>query len=163
MAEYKYSFKDYNKETMARSVGRDLPISTKQSLEICNMIRKKNLLRVKSMLSDVMKMRMPVPFKRFNDGVGHRRGKLASGRYPIKSSKSILEILESAETNAQQKGLNTSRLSVLHISAQKASRPMRSSRHRGRQAKRTHIEELTFFSKRQNVTGFVSKEFILWS
>ncbi|HLC99137.1 MAG TPA: 50S ribosomal protein L22 [Candidatus Nanoarchaeia archaeon] len=140
MTQYRYSFKDYNKETMARSVGTDLPISTKQSIEICNMLRRVNLIKAKSMLNEVTIKRKAVPFKRFTNGVGHRAGDMASGRYPVKSSKNILSIIESAETNAQQKGLNTSKLSVVHISAQKAANQPRYGRHRGRRAKRTHIE-----------------------
>ncbi|MBU0536381.1 MAG: 50S ribosomal protein L22 [Nanoarchaeota archaeon] len=140
MAQHKYSYPKYDKESMARSVGTDLPISTKQTLEICNMIRGKSLARAKTMLNDVIKMDMPVPFKRFTNGVGHRKGNLASGRYPIKASASILSVLESAETNAQQKGINTSRLGIVHLAAQKGSRPMRGGRHRGRMAKRSHVE-----------------------
>ncbi|MFC1755637.1 50S ribosomal protein L22, partial [Thermoproteota archaeon] len=140
MTQYKYSFEGYNSETMAKAAGVDLGISTKQSIEICNHLRKKKLIRAKTILNEVIDKKTPIPFKRFTDGVGHRKGKLASGRYPIKSSKSILIILESAETNAQQKGLNTSRLSIVHLCAKKASSPMKFGRHRGREAKRTHIE-----------------------
>ena len=39
--------KDYNKETMAKVVGRSLPISTKQAIEISNYVRGKNLQKMK--------------------------------------------------------------------------------------------------------------------
>ncbi|MBD3313925.1 50S ribosomal protein L22 [Candidatus Woesearchaeota archaeon] len=140
MADYKYSFPAYNSESMARAVGRDLPISTKQAIEVCNSIRKKNLLKAKAMLENVIKKKQPIEFRRFTNGLGHRKGNLTSGRYPIKTSGNILTILNSAEVNGQQKGLNTSKLSIIHVAAKKASGPMRFGRHRGRQAKRTHIE-----------------------
>jgi ribosomal protein L22 len=65
---------------------------------------------------------------------------MASGRYPITASAEILAIIENAETNAQQKGLNTSRMALVHLSTQKASRPMHPGRKRGRSMKRSHIE-----------------------
>lgn len=140
MAKYNYSHQGYNKETMARAVGRDLDISTKQSIEICNFLRGMGVQRAKAILNDVMELKAAVPFTRFTNGVGHRKGDMAAGRYPINASKEILSIIENAETNAQQKGLNTSRMALVHLSAQKASRPMHPGRKRGRSMKRSHIE-----------------------
>ena len=140
MAKYSYSHQDYNKETMARAVGRDLGISTKQSIEICNFLRGMNVQKAKDILNDVTELKAAVPFKRFTNGVGHRKGDMASGRYPINAAAEILAIIENAETNAQQKGLNTSRMALVHLSTQKASRPMHAGRKRGRSMKRSHIE-----------------------
>ncbi len=140
MSDKKYSFRGYDRESMSCAIGRDLPISTKQAIEISSMIRGVNVAKAKGALEEVAAKKRAVPFKRFTDGVGHRRGKMTGGRYPSKASKAILEILKSAETNSQQKGINTSRLEILHIASQKASRPLKFGRHRGRQAKRTHVE-----------------------
>ena len=65
---------------------------------------------------------------------------MAAGRYPIKACQHILALLESAESNAQFKGLSTADLIVTHISAQKGPDTWRYGRHIRRQAKRTHIE-----------------------
>jgi len=140
MAKYNYSHQSYNKETVARAVGRDLDISTKQCIEICNFLRGMNILRAKTVLNGVMELKTAIPFKRFTNGVGHRAGDMASGRYPMNAAKEILTIIENAETNAQQKGLNTSRMALVHLSTQKASRPMHAGRKRGRSMKRSHIE-----------------------
>lgn len=121
------------------AVGRSLPVSTKQCIEICNFIRKKPLQRAKSLLNDVIDMKIAVPFKRFT-AVGHRKGKVGPGRYPIKATKEILTILESVEANAQFKGLSTANLIIIHIAANRASIPWRHGRHRGRKTKRTHVE-----------------------
>ncbi|MCX6707825.1 MAG: hypothetical protein NT001_06870 [Candidatus Woesearchaeota archaeon] len=80
MAKYSYSHQDYNKETMSRAVGRDLNISTKQSIEICNFLRGMNIPMAKTILNDVMELKAAVPFRRFTNGVGHRKGDMASGR-----------------------------------------------------------------------------------
>jgi len=67
----------------------------------------------------VINKKKPVPFKRFNKKVPHRRGlqKAAAGRYPVKAAKKILEVLESAEANATYKGLDTENLKVIHAAA----------------------------------------------
>lgn len=139
MARYNYSAKGFNKEHSAMAVGISLSISTKQSIEICNFIRKKPLQRAKTMLNDVIAKKISVPFKRFS-AVSHRKGKIAAGRYPVNASKEILGLLESVEANAQFKGLNTANLVISHICAQQANRPMHYGRQRGRKMKRTHVE-----------------------
>lgn len=140
MTTQKYAFQGYDKEKMARVVGRDLSMSTKDSIEICSFIRGKKLIRAKELLENVAKEKIPVPYKRFTEGAGHRKGRMASGRYPFKASTEILMLLDSLEANAQQKGLNASALVIKHACAHMASRPPRYGRIRGRRAKRTHVE-----------------------
>ncbi|HDM89161.1 MAG TPA: 50S ribosomal protein L22, partial [Candidatus Bathyarchaeota archaeon] len=43
--------------------------------------------------------------------------KAAAGGYPVKAAKKILAILESAEANANFKGLDTENLRIIHASA----------------------------------------------
>lgn len=140
MTNNKYAFGKFNSELMARALGRDMAISTKQSIEIANHLRHRKLTQAKSLMEMVIKKKHAVPFKRFTDGVGHRPGKLASGRYPVKAAKAFLKLLESVEANAQTKGLNTSELEIIHICAHKAHSPVHYGRHSGREFKRSHIE-----------------------
>lgn len=140
MTRYKYAFEGYDAEKMARAAGRDIAVSLKQAIEISNFLRKKKLLLAKQLMEGVIEKKTAVPFKRFTDGVGHRRGQMASGRYPVKAAKAILTILESAEANAQSKGLNTKDLVVHHMCAHKAHTPVHYGRHGGREYKRSHIE-----------------------
>lgn len=137
--EYRYAKKDYNKESMARVVGRSLPLSMKFSAEICNFIRNKSVKEAKEMLQSVIERRRAVPFKVFNKDLSHKRG-IGPGRYPKKAATEIIKLIESAEANAQFKGLNTSDLHISHICAHLASRPWRYGRKRRRRAKRTNIE-----------------------
>ena len=130
--------KDYNKETMAKVVGKALPISTKQSIEICNSIRGKNVQKMKDFLKDVVIMKKAVKFTRFNKGMGHKKG-IGPGRYPIKTSMEILELLKSAESNAQLKGLNSSNLIIGHVNADNASSAWHYGRQRRRKMKRTNV------------------------
>jgi len=135
----KYTFEKYNKELMARVIGRDLGISTKQSIEICNRIRNKSVKRAKQILEDAISGERAIAYTRFNGGVGHKPG-MAAGRYPIKTATNFLNLIKSAEANAQVKGLNTGNLCLVHVNAQKASSPMHQGRQRGTVMKRTHVE-----------------------
>jgi large subunit ribosomal protein L22 len=130
--------KDYNKETMAKVTGRSLSISTKQSIEVCNFIRGKNLQKMKDYLKDVIDMKKAVKFTRFNKGLGHKKG-IGPGRYPINTVTEILMLLESAESNAQLKGLNSANLIIGHINADKASSAWHYGRQRRRKMKRTNL------------------------
>lgn len=136
---YKYATQDYKKESMARAVGIALQISAKQSVEICNMLRNKNLGKAKNILKDVIEEKKAVPFRRYLHNVAHKK-ETGPGRYPKKASEGILKMLESAEANAQFKGLNTSNLVISHICSHKAATQWHSGRKRGRKMKRTHIE-----------------------
>ena len=138
---YKYSFKDFDKNKMARVVGLNLNISTKQSIEICNFIRGKNIQDVKKVLNNVINGKQAIPYKRHNKKIPHRKGDwITSGRYPKKASKAILRLIESAEANAQQQGLNTSELIIRHIVANKAAKTRKYGRKIGTFTKNTHIE-----------------------
>lgn len=140
MSKHKYAFQNFNKELMARAVGRDLEISPKQTIEICNYLRHRRLSQAKKLLEEVIEEKRAIPFKRFTNGLGHRRGKIASGRYPKKASAACLRILETVEANAQSKGLNTSKLRIIHLCAHRAHEPLHQGRSAGRACKRAHLE-----------------------
>ena len=63
--KHNYSTKKYDKENMAKVVGRALPISTKFSIEICNFIRNMSTSNAKEMLKGVVEGKRAVPFKIF--------------------------------------------------------------------------------------------------
>ncbi len=134
-----YSFSSYSKESMARAVGKSLPISFKQSIEICNFIRNKDVGYAKNVLNRVIEKKTAIPFRRFNDNMGHKK-RIAAGRYPGKASREILSLISLVEANAQFKGMNSSNLVIAHINANKAATVMHYGRKRSRKAKRTNIE-----------------------
>ena len=100
----------------AKAIGRELPISPKQSIAICRHIRGWPLERAKDYLEEVIALRAAVPDRRFGSQ-GHRRGKLGPGRYPEKAARHILKVLEGAEANAEYKGLVTDDMVIAHIAA----------------------------------------------
>ncbi|MDO8642325.1 MAG: 50S ribosomal protein L22 [Candidatus Woesearchaeota archaeon] len=134
-----YSFPDYEKGSMVRVIGRDVSISTKHSIEVCNTLRHRNIAVVKRILEDAIALKRPIPFKRYTNGAGHKPG-MAAGQFPKNACTAILNLIKSLEMNAQHKGLNTSRLVIIHAVANKGARPYRISRQRGRRMKNTHLE-----------------------
>ena len=136
---YTYVYNKYDKENMARIVGLSLPISFKFSQEICKALQEKSLAKAKELLQEVIEQDKAIPYTRFTNGVGHRKG-MAAGGYPFKASKHILELLESLEANAQFKGLNTAALYINHICAQLPAQQWHFGRQRRRRMKRTTIE-----------------------
>ena len=134
-----YTFNKYNKDHMAIALGVALPISFKQSVEICNFIRNRNVNEAKKTLREVMDKKTAVPFRRFDFDLGHKK-KIGPGRYPNKASREIIGLIENVEANAQFKGLNTSNLIITHISAHKAGKAWHYGRKSRRKMKRTNIE-----------------------
>ncbi len=134
-----YTFKAYNKENMARAVGIALSISFKQSVEICNFIKNKNVNQAKKMLQEVIDKKTAVPFRRYNRDLGHKKV-IGPGRYPMSASKEFIRLIESVESNAQFKGINTSNLIIAHITAHKAGKAWHYGRKSRRKMKRTNIE-----------------------
>ncbi|MCF7861106.1 50S ribosomal protein L22 [Candidatus Woesearchaeota archaeon] len=137
--ESKYGFQGFDGEHMVSAIGRNLPISTKQSIEISNFIRGKTALKAKDILARVIKKEIAVPYKRFNADVGHKPG-IAAGRYPMKACGEILKVLNNAIANAQFKGMNADDLIIRHLAAQKASGAWHFGRKRRRKMKRSHLE-----------------------
>jgi large subunit ribosomal protein L22 len=130
---------EYNKETMAKASGRALPISRKQAVLVCNFIRYKNLQKAKQMLEDVAEMKIAVPYTRFGHGVAHKPG-IGPGRYPVRTAVEILDLLKSAEANAQLKGLNTSNLIIGDLRVNRASVAWHYGRHRRIRMKRCNVD-----------------------
>ncbi|WP_456471963.1 50S ribosomal protein L22 [Methanocaldococcus sp.] len=120
MGKLKYKVQ-VDDEKVARAMGRNLPISRKHAREICKEINGMPLDKAIRFLEDVIAMKRPVLFRRHCRKVGHRKGKLGwfAGRYPVKAASYILKVLLNAKANAEYKGLNTDKLVIYHISANK--------------------------------------------
>lgn len=134
-----YSTKKFDKEHMAKVMGRNLSMSLKQTVEVCNFIRCKSINDAKVILKRVSEKKIAVPFKRFNSDLGHKKMG-GAGRFPVKVSMELIKLLEAVEANAQFKGLNTANLTIKHICAHKGSKVWHFGRKRRRQMKRTNVE-----------------------
>ena len=119
MPEWGYSITHLDPERTVKASGRELRISHKAAREICNTIKGMRLEQAKRYLRLVIAEKQPVPFKRYRKKVGHKGPlqKADAGKYPVKAAKHILKVLENAEANAENKGLDTENLKIIHASA----------------------------------------------
>jgi large subunit ribosomal protein L22 len=78
--------------------------------------------KAKEVLEQVVELKTPIPYRRHNKKVAHRKGAQGydAGRFPKKTAGEILKLLDSVESNAEFKGLYTDRLKIVHITAQRA-------------------------------------------
>ncbi len=143
---YNYSAKAT--ENAAKAAGLALPISRKQSTQICKAIRGLNVQKAKKLLEGAAAKKTAIPMTKYNRNTGHKAG-MGPGSYPVNACKQILAILKNAEANAQFKGLSTGNLVIKHASAQKGPTAYHFGRQR-RKAKRTHIELILEENKEAN-------------
>ncbi len=119
MARFGYSIIKLDPDKTAKASGRELDISHKHAREVCKAIKGMLLDEAKTYLEDVIAMKRSVPFRRFKKKVGHRNDLqgFATGRYPVKAAKYILEVLKNVENNAEFKGLELDRCVIIHAAA----------------------------------------------
>lgn len=134
-------------EKTAKASGRESRVSHKHAREVCKTIKGMPLNNAKKYLRDVISKKKAVPFTRYNKKAGHRHGlaKSFAGRYPIKAASQILKTVQSAEANAENKGLDVDRLRVFHAAAYPGRKVKRfTPRAQGRASPKfetlTHIE-----------------------
>ena len=119
MGRFGYSIIKLDPDKTAKASGRELDISHKHAREICKAIKGMLLDDAKNYLEDVIAMKRSVPFRRFKKKVGHRKDLqgFATGRYPVKAAKYILDVLKNVENNAEFKGLELDRCVIIHAAA----------------------------------------------
>jgi large subunit ribosomal protein L22 len=119
LPKWGYSVAGLDPETTVKASGRELRVSPKSAVEVCTAIKGMKLDEAKTFLEQVQQKKKAVPFRRHKKTVPHRKNlqKIAAGRYPAKAASTILEVLESAESNATFKGLDIERLRVAHAAA----------------------------------------------
>jgi len=139
-------YPDYDKEHMAKVVGRSLPISTKFSVEVCRFIKGKKVSVAKQHLAEVIKLIRAVPIKISKREIPHQIG-VGPAKFPKKIAAEVLSLVEGAEANAQFKGLNTSNLIIKKAAACKAATQWHYGRQKRRRMKRTNIEIIVEESK----------------
>ena len=108
-----------NPEKTAKASGRELKVSHKASREICRALKGLMLNNAKQYLRDVIAKKRAIPYTRYNKKLPHRHGLVNTfaGRYPIKASQQILNVLIAAQSNAENKSLDVERLRIIHAAA----------------------------------------------
>ena len=114
--------------------GRDLRISTKHSVAVCNFIKNKNIDDALAHLEEVSKMKRAIPMR---GEIPHRKGKMMSGRYPLNAVKAFIRLLKSLKANAINHELELEKVKLACM-ANVASRPMK--RFGQGKHKRSHVQ-----------------------
>ena len=113
---------------------KDLRISTKHAVAICDFIRGKSIEKAVYNLTQVLSFKKAVPMK---GEIPHRKGKgIMSGRYPSKAVKEFIKELRELGANALNNGLEIEKCRI-ECKANLASRPYR--RFGETRGKRTHL------------------------
>lgn len=137
--------KEKPRRTEAMVFGKDLGISTKNSIAICKAIRGKKAEEAIHLLEQVVNMKRAIPMKQ---EIGHRHGRMMSGRWPVKASKQFIKLLKQLIANATVVGVEIEKARI-ECKANLASRPYK--RGGSEKFKRTHIilklKELSFEKK----------------
>lgn len=103
----------------------DVDISRKEAYEIFKVIRGMKLSEAKKLLNDVLNFKTPIPYTRYKLSIAHKKSlakkfpkwRSQIGRYPIKACRYVLKLLDNAENNASNKGLDVDRLVITHAAA----------------------------------------------
>ena len=134
-----YAFSTFDPKRMARASVKDASVSFKKSVELSKRLRGMMSDKAERYLGQVIELKAAVPFTRYMNGAGHRRGDMMAGKYPVKAAQQFLQLLKQGVANAENAGLGTP-LKIVHVMAQPAATPRHAGRKRGLTMKRAHLE-----------------------
>jgi large subunit ribosomal protein L22 len=122
---YSYSYEHFDKTRQVRAAIREKSISHKHAREIAIALRGMSIERTRVFLEDVIARKIAVPFRRHNNEVAHRsniRDGFFAGRFPQKTAKEILKLLDNLESNAEYKGMDLERLRIVSAVVHKGTK-----------------------------------------
>merc|ERR1719443_2828955 len=92
--------------------------------ETAHAIKGMNLQNARKYLEDVLEKKQCIPYRVYKGCIGRtpqaKQFKLSQGRWPVKSVKVILDLLQNAESNAEFKNLDTDNLILRHVEVDRA-------------------------------------------
>lgn len=144
--QFKYAFQNYDKTRHVRAALREKTISHKHAREIALAINGKSIDKARSYLQSVVNLERAVPFKRYNNEVGHKSDTgVMAGRYPTKAAMEFLKLLDNIESNAEYRGMDLDRLKIINATVHKGRKiPRFIPRAQGRATPKidilTHVE-----------------------
>lgn len=120
MPMYRYSVQPDAEKTAIASA-RDVPVKPRHVVNVLKAIKGMRLEQAKNYLEAVKNETQAVRFVRHFRNVKHRRGKLGPGQFPVKAAGVVLQVVKSAEANAEFKGLDPERMWVSHAGMQRSA------------------------------------------
>jgi len=120
MGKFDYSFQNYDATKHVRASLREKGISHKHAREIALSIKGLSIEKARDYLQAVVNKERAIAYRRFNTQVGHRSDPgMMSGRYPQKSAKEFIKVLDNLESNAEYKGMDLDRLKIINATVHK--------------------------------------------
>lgn len=121
----KYSREPVDASKAVKARGSNLRVHYKNTRETAMALKGMSLKRAQAFLEDVIAHRDTVAFRRHKGGVGRtaqaKRHGVTQSRWPEKSCRFMLDLLQNAESNADIQGLEADTLYVYHIQVNRAS------------------------------------------
>merc|ERR1711998_283747 len=120
-----------NEAESAKAKGSNLRVHFKNTRETCMAIKGMMLKKAQSYLQHVTEKTEAVAFRRYCGGVGRTSQAKNAGstngqaRWPVKSAKFVLNLLQNAEANAELKSLDIDTLFISHIQVNRAQQQRR--------------------------------------
>ena len=111
---------------------KNLPISTKDARAICKFIKNKKISKAIKDLEEVLSLKKAIPMK---GEIPHRKGKIMSGRFPLKATRHFIVLLKSLQGNANMNELENPK--IVEAISNIGKRPLGRF---GIKRKRTHIK-----------------------
>ena len=113
--------------TVAKSSARDLRVHYKNTYETAKAVKGLTIAKAKQYLKDVLRHRRCIPYTKHYGGIG-RTGQAAEfgktlGRWPEKSVKVVLGLVNNLESNANAKNLKS--LTIDHVQVDRAAKGRR--------------------------------------
>jgi len=144
--QFKYSFQNYDRTRHVRASLREKTISHKHAREIAVKIKGMSIETARDYLQDVIKLKRAVPFRRYNNEVGHKSDTgVMAGRYPQKAATEFVKLIDNLESNAEYRGMDLDRLKIINATVHKGRKLQRfTPRAMGRASPKvdilTHVE-----------------------
>ena len=120
MGRFNYAFQNYDATRHVRSSLREKDISHKHAREVAVALKGLSIEKARDFLQAVINKDRAVAFRRFKNQVGHRSDPgMMSGRYPQKTAKEFIKVLDNLESNAEYKGMDLDRLKIINATVHK--------------------------------------------
>ena len=98
-------------ETTSKAIGKEVRVSPKHCREVCRAVRGMRVEEARKYLEGVKELRTAVPYSRYKKYLSPK-AKVGPARYPKKAAGAILDVIESARSNAEYKGLDAENMRV---------------------------------------------------
>ncbi len=118
---YGYAAQNVDPEVTSKAAGREIPVKPKFAVNVCKAIRGKTVKQARTILENVVSLKMPIPFTVHKRHVKHQKGGMGPGAFPVNVSAAMLKILNEAASNAEYKGLDPEQMFIWHVCAHRGA------------------------------------------